>query len=271
MNKYLITGIVGIIIVTALSGCITSDNVSAAEIKMYTLQSAVDVVSYNFIMNMDISMNSGGTETSMEANVNGAVDILNHKLMMEMSTDLSASMDMNILYYIINETIFIKMDNSGTEQWMKMHFSESNITWNSFDQMYMQIDLLDLGEVERLDDEKVDNENCYVLKITPDIDKLYETIMSQQGLSLGMAQSYDITDMMKEISLVLWISKDSNFIMKAYEYMSMEMNLFEFQTDMSIGLTIKFTNYNEPVNIELPEDALDAISYLDYVSITAPA
>ena len=47
MNYKLIPGMVGVIIVIAFSGCISSDNVSAAEIKMYTLQSVVDVESYN--------------------------------------------------------------------------------------------------------------------------------------------------------------------------------------------------------------------------------
>ena len=152
-----------------------------------------------------------------------------------------------------------------------MDFSEFNVSWDSYDQMQMQVDLLDYGEVDRLNDEVVNNEDCYVLKILPDVDKLYEIMMNQQGLGTGVLQNSYLSDIIKDFSIKLWISKETNFIMKAYEYVSMEMTLYESTTSMTMETMILFTNYNTAIMIELPEDAENATSYLDIFSTISPA
>jgi len=202
---------------------------------------------------------------TMTSNANGAVDVLNNKLMMDMSTTIPGSTNMNMLYYIVEEVVFIKMDYFGSDQWMQMNFSDYNISWDTYDQMNMQIDLLDYGEVERLDDEVINNIDCYVLKIIPDFEKLYEILMNQQGLSTGIPQDTYFSEMIDEFSLKIWISKDNNLIIKAYEHMSMDLNLFGYSYSMSLEMDIRFFEYNEPVLIELPAEAQDSIDYSDYI------
>jgi len=266
-KKYiLINSIIFILLSSAFSGCISSDNVSATEIKMFTLDSSIDINTYRFLMDMVISTDMGGSKIKMNYYANGAVDIDEHKLMMEMRTSTIDSVEMDLLYYILDETVFIKMDYFGSEQWMKMNFSDYNVSWDSYDQMSMQLDLLDYGEVERLNDEVYDNEDCYVLKIIPDFEKLYKILMNQQVLNNGMIQDFALSDVIKDFSLKLWISKDNNLILKAYEYMSMEISLFGYTYSMTFEINIKFADYNEHVNIELPEEAQNAVSYLNYIS-----
>ena len=161
---------------------------------MFTLDSYVQINSYRFLMNMDIETNMGGSEMKMSANANGAVNVLDKKMMMEMSSAIPGANDMELLYYVIGESIYMKMDYFGSEQWMKMNFSDYNVSWDTYDQMNMQIDLLDYGEVERLNDETIDNTDCYVLKIIPDIDKLVKALMSQQGLWTGTVQDISFSD-----------------------------------------------------------------------------
>lgn len=262
----LINAVLCLLLALAFSGCISSDSVSATEIKMFTLDSSIDINSYRFLMEMTISTDMGESEMTMNTNANGAVDIKGQKLMMEMSSSTMGSVETELLYYILGEMIYIKMDYFESEYWMKMNFSDFNVSWDSYDQMNMQLDLLDYGEVERLDDEVYDNEDCYVLKIIPDFEKLYEILMNQQGLNMGVLQDFPLSDMIDEFSLKLWISKESNLILKAYEYMSMEMSLFGYTYSMIFEIEIKFSNYNEPVVIELPEEANNAIYYMNYLS-----
>lgn len=258
-------------VVSILSGCVSSDNVSASEIKIFTLQSYLDINSYEF--SLDMTMNTGPVASmmSMVSTANGVVDVVNRRFMMEMSSSFSMLMEMNFLYYIVDDMIFMKMDYFGTEQWMKMDYSEFNVSWNSYDQMQMQVDLLEYGEVERLDDEIVNNNDCYVLKILPNVDKLFEIMMNQNGLSAGMLQISNLSNMLNDFSIKIWISKETNLIMKAYEYMTMDMDLYEYSTSTSMEITILFTNYNKTLNIELPEEAINATSYSEIFSIISPA
>jgi len=269
--KSIFVCLVLISVTTALSGCIGSDNVSAAEIKMSTINTSLDIYSYSFSMDMTITTNTDESKTTMSTNAIGAVDVLNNKLMMEISSVISSSLEMNLLYYLIDDVMFIKMDYFGSEQWIKMNFSDFNISWDSFDQMHMQVDLLDYGEVERLGDEFINNEDCYVLKITPDIDKLYDILMSQQGLNIGIFQNFSLSDMFKDFTLKIWISKENNYILKAYEYMVIEMTLFEYSSSMTFEINIEFNDYNKPVTIELPEEAQNAVSYLNLLSNISPS
>ena len=163
------------------------------------------------------------------------------------------------------------MDYLGTEQWMKMDFSEFNISWDSYDQMQMHVDLLKYSEVERLDDERVNNIDCYVLKIKPDVTKLHEIMMNQNGLSSGMLPISNFTDMIDEFSIKIWISKEKNLIMKAYESMTMLMTINEYSTSTKLDVTILFFNYNKEICIELPKDAENATSYSELFSIISPA
>ncbi|UCD13348.1 MAG: hypothetical protein JSW60_07265 [Thermoplasmatales archaeon] len=271
MKSFLIVGVVVLTVVTALAVCISSENVSAMEIKMYTLQSSIGINSYEFSIDMIMTTGTDSSPVSMSTTANGAVDVVNHRFVMEMSSEFSTLMEMDFLYYIVDDAIFMKMDYLGSEQWIKMDFSEFNVSWDSYDQMQMQVDLLEYGEVERLNDEIINNEDCYVLKILPDVDKLYEIMMNQQGLSTGVLQGSYLSDIIKDFSIKLWISKETNFIMKAYEYVAMEMTMHEYTTSMTTEITIQFTNYNTAISIELPEDAENATSYLDIFSTISPA
>jgi len=260
-----------LLVTTAFSGCISSDSVSAAEIKISTLNSSLDINSYSFSMDMAMTTNTDESKTTISTNAKGAVDVFNHKLMMEISTSISSSLEMHLLYYLVDDSMFIKINSFGSEQWMKMNFSEFNISWDLFDQMNMQLDLLEFAEVEKIGNDVINNENCYVLKITPDIDKLYNILMNQQGLNIGVFQNFSLSDMVKDFSLKLWISMENNYILKAYEYMSIEMTLFDYSSSMTIEINIEFNDYNKPVDIELPEETQNAISYPNFLSNISPS
>ena len=69
---YLTIAIALFTVISALSGCISSDSVSAAEIKMYTLATSININSYEFLMDMTMTSKIDTTEMTMSATGNGA-------------------------------------------------------------------------------------------------------------------------------------------------------------------------------------------------------
>jgi len=226
-----------------------------------------------------ITGDDGASTMTGSGTGNGAVDLVNRKLMMEMTSAGNSGgieTESTLSYYFVDYVMYMKMDFMGTEQWIKMDFSEMDIPWNTYwknyDQMEMLTAVLEISDVERLDDEVVNGVDCYGLKIVPDVDRLVEILMSQLGSVTGMPQGMQLSDTVKDFTLTFWISKDTNFIMKAYEYISVDTSSFQYSAsmDMNVEVTIMFTEYNDAVNIELPEDAENAISYVDYFSSLVP-
>jgi len=279
-----VVGVTVLIVAVATAGCLFADGVSAAQIKAYTLQSVEDVISYRYSMEMTtttttITGDDGASTMTGSGTGNGAVDLVNRKLMMEMTSAGNSGgieTESTLSYYFVDYVMYMKMDFMGTEQWIKMDFSEMDIPWNTYwknyDQMEMLTAVLEISDVERLDDEVVNGVDCYGLKIVPDVDRLVEILMSQLGSVTGMPQGMQLSDTVKDFTLTFWISKDTNFIMKAYEYISVDTSSFQYSAsmDMNVEVTIMFTEYNDAVNIELPEDAENAISYVDYFSSLVP-
>ena len=102
-------------------------------------------------------------------------------------------------------------------------------------------------------------------------ENLFSSVMNQNGLSSGMLPISNFTDMIEEFSIKIWISKENNLIMKAYESMTTLMTINEYSTSTKLDVTILFSNYNTEICIELPEDAKNATSYSELFSILSPA
>lgn len=276
-KNLLIMGLVILIIISATSGCITSESVSAAEIKSGALNSIEYVSSYRYAMNTvtETTESFNMTTTTVSLNAEGAVDMDNDRLSLEINSagsEVMAGMDMELSVYIIDDSFYMKMNFMGYEQWMKMDGSEFGSSlesaWDSYDQMMAQKALLENSEVTRLPDEKINLHDCYVLKLIPSTEVLLETLTDQMGLSYGAFQeSMDsFSYVIKEFEITLSIAKDTNFIMKIYEKISIEVGFDSYTTPCDMELTMLLTDHNTPVDVVLPEEAENAISYVTFLS-----
>jgi len=287
--------IAGVIVVVALvavamfAGCIEEERMSTAEIKAMALATAENIDTYTFDMNMTqkrlISNETGEVEMTTLSTGNGVVDNLNKKMKLGMTMTMEmpdeAKMpetgEMKRDMYFINNTLYTKMDMGIPEkpaQWTKMEMPEGyEEFWESQNQVDQQMELLNVSEVELLEDEKVNDVDCYVLKLTPDIEKYWDIMMKQGGMSelmqsLRQNDSFDIGEMIKEMSLKYWIAKDTKFPMKTEMQIKMTMNSADIpETEEEFTMTIDqrtdmvFYDYNEPVTIELPKEAESAAEY----------
>ena len=284
--------IAAIVIVAMLAGCVEKEQVNTAEIKEMILASVDQIDTYKFDIDMTQKMliQNETTETEMTTVSTGeaAVDVTNKKMMMEMAMTMETPdkpemteepMEMDMFIYLIDNAMYMKMDTGIPElpaQWTKMEMpDEYEKTWESQNQVDQQMELLNISAVELLEDETVNGVDCYVLKITPDMDKYGELLSKQEGMSdlmqsLQQNDSFDIGKMIKEMSMKQWIAKNTKFPMKTEMQIKMvisseDMIIPEAEEEFTMTsdqrTTIVFYDYNKPVAIELPEDAESATGF----------
>ncbi len=288
MKRKAIAGLIAVVAIVAVAmcaGCIEEERMSTAEIKEMVLATAENTDTYKFDMDMTqktlISNETDETEMTMTSTGKGAVDNINKKMKMEMTMELpegapQETMEMTMEMYFINNAMYMKMDRGIPEmpaQWTKTEMPEEY--WESQNRIGQQMELLNVSEVELLEDEEVNGVDCYVLNITIDTEKYGEILMKQEGLgelmqSLRQNDSFDIGEMIKEMSLKYWIAKDTKFPMKTEMQMEMvisseDLNIPETEAGFTMTsnqrTNIVFYDYNKPVTIELPKEAESAGEY----------
>ncbi len=288
MERKAIAGLIAVVAIVAvamLAGCVEEKQVSTAEIKEMVLATVANTDTYQFDMNMTqktlISNETDETRMTMTSTGRGVMDRTNKKMKLEMTmtmqlpekAEISEAKEMKMDVYFINNTLYTKMDVGipmMPAQWTKTEMPEEY--WESQNQIDQQMELLNISKVELLEDEKVNDVDCYVLKLTPDIEKYWETVMKQEGLSelmqsLRQNDSFDIGEMIKEMSIKQWIAKDTKFPTKTEVQIKMAMSSADLNisdTEEEFTMTIEqrtnmfFYDYNKPVKIELPKEAESA-------------
>ena len=268
MKKLLKISIVGLVVgVLLVSGCISTETISAAQIKASALQSVSDVTSYSFSITGEIEIamsNDTGTVMSyvISSSGNGTIDTANNNLMTDIELYLSIleqTMTIETTLYIIDNVVYAKID----ENWTKSNVTDLSEQWQSNDQMEIQRFLLEVSDVEKLDDEIVDGVNCYVLKIEPDLELLYQVMMNQPGADFSDPLPHgNLSDYVTGFSIKQWIAKDTNLWKKIYAQMTVEysqdLGYMFMDYFMDMNFEIVFSNYNAAVDIELPEEAENA-------------
>ncbi len=236
-----------------------------------------DTETYQFDMDMVMTMDvTGGTQPgaiTMDATGDGAMSLVDQRMKMTMTMTMDipgmGEETMEQESYLVGGWMYIRQTMAGMDLgWMKMEMPEG--MWETQDQLDQQIEFLtqgDLSMVEFLGSEKVAGVDCYVLEVTPDMVDLANYLSQQQGIE-GLTPS-DLTKLVvaiKQFSIKEWLAKDSGLCMKASNHILMEMtpelldlapgDFEKMAADMDIEMT--FRDYNKPVAIILPPEAMDA-------------
>ncbi len=144
---------------------------------------------------------------------------------------------------------------------MKEEVSEE--WWEESQQMgwgESQIELLEAAQVEVISSERVDGIDCYVLEVTPDLEQLW-----QLSNHLHFDEVPDVTEeylqeIFRSFSVKQWVAKDTYFLMKAEIDIAEEFPPDEAgPSTVDIAMVLLCYNYNQPVTIELPPEAEEAI------------
>lgn len=228
-------------------------------------------------MTMDMTGEAEGEsfEMTMAMSFSGALDIENKEMRADVSTDMTMpeeeAMVMEMAVYVVGGTGYVMMDVPGMDPtWMKADLSAAD--WGEIsegiEQTGDQIELLKTAQVEVIGSEKVKGVDCYVLRLTPDLEQLWETAMqSSEAAETGLPDVEEefIQEMFRDFSVKQWIAKDTYFLMKAEIDMSVELTPEamgypeeEGAMTMNIKMSLLCYNYNQPVSIVLPPEAEEA-------------
>ena len=302
-----IVAIAAVIMLSSYAGAQSPDEIiesvlnNSEEVKTYKfdVNMTIDVLTGN---------GTNVTELAMEVNGSGLVDNINKSRRMTMrmcmnmseimaentsgntkgniSEDSSSNMSRTICIememYHINNTMYMgdlgSMLPFDLSLWIKSETSEQNGT--SQDQLGAQMVLLNCSNVTLLEDAEVKGVECYMLKIVPDSEKFWKIMMDQSLMNHPLVGQFEMGKKLQNISVVanqsimnismsLWIAKDTKFVMKSVATMEM-MTISpdtEEETRIAMDYEIGFYDYDVPVSIMLPPEAEGAIDIDEILGI----
>ena len=249
---------------------------SAQEIVDGVIESFDNIRTYQF--NLDMTMEAVGefegeaTEHTVTMKNSGTLDLEN----LQMKTDLSAGSGdeiMRVETYIVDNTMYARPQAPDIEEpmWIKDEVSVED--WErtkGVSGLENYTELLKTAQVEVIGSEKVKGVDCYVLQLTPEMAELYQTAMApvggigREGMLPPVPEEL-LGEMFSSFSVKQWIARDTTFLMKVEVDMAIEstpelMDYLGEEGETSLEITLIFLayDYNQPVNIVVPQEAVEA-------------
>ena len=244
------------------------DNVVAAQAEARTYQFELEMT-----MNTTAEMRGETIEQKVTMNTDGALDMENQQAKFNMTVDAGDEGAGETEAYFADGMMYSKVGYVGEEAtWMK---EESAVKWwermtamSGYDSYQ---ELLETAQVEIIGSENVKGVDCYVLQLTPDMVQLYNTATDPAG-GVGVGGRMPpipeefAEDIFSSYSVKQWIAKDTYFFVKAEVELSMELTPEDLgfpdeEGEMTIDMVMILLayDYNQPVSIELPPEAEDAV------------
>jgi len=278
MWKKILTMSLALVMVLSFTACAeqTEEEVelpSAQEIVDGVIESFDNIRTYQFDMDMTMDMAGEAEGEALEQTVtidnSGTLDLENVQMRADLTMNVVApeedEIEMGVEMYIIDGMMYAMPEAT----WMKEEVpAEAWENLKGISGLETYKELLETAQVKVIGSEKVKGVDCYVLQLTPDMVQLWQIAMGQGGVGGGgiLPTEELLEEVFRSFSVKQWIAKDTYFLMKAEIDMAMEttpelMDYLGEEGEMTIDLTMSLLayNYNQPVSIELPPEAEEAI------------
>ncbi len=201
---------------------------------------------------------------------NGHVDVKNKRMKVsinidEWTTDKAQSRSTRTEMYIFDTMEYLYLHSRGKDGcWKKFE-----VPGNKFDNenhLKKQMELLTTSKITNSQDEALGKLDCYLLTIEPDKEGFWKVIMEQEEeLPLLKLLNLDYRDVVKEMDMKMWTSKDTFLPVKCHMQMKavIEKEIMNESFKMIINVKTIYTyhDHNKLLAIELPEQAKNAEIY----------
>jgi hypothetical protein len=267
-------------IALSLGGCGDKTGIDAGDLVDAMVEAQGNIQTARFDMDMVYNMsfqNEESFEMSMPTTMTGVVDERNQEMKIVMSMTLAlpeeegGTMETRTEMYIVDGILYVNaVVPDEPEMWLKYEVPEDY--WEEMSEITQAVELVESAHIDLLGSEVVDGTDCYVLKVVPDIEKLWEVMMQRPGmdelLTEEMAGMFDLGEIVESFSVKEWVAKDTFFPMKDESRITMVMNPDntnlspdegDFEMTMELRTSTRFRDYNQPVTIELPPEAAEAV------------
>ena len=275
-TRKLLAVIFTLIAVLAVAGCGGGAGMTSTEIMTAVMEAAADIETVEFTADIEQEMllkNGESFEMNTYATMTGVLDQVNQEMKMDIKTTTEGLFGegeaevMEMEQYIVDDAIYTKTDNPFTgSSWTKQTMPEGY--WAEASSLEQQFEMLELADVNVAGSGVVEGTDCYELKINLDLEYFGEVMGQQAGLEGLDEMMPDFEDMIKNLSIKIWVAKDTFFPMKAETIMKMVITAEDMgemageeegEMTMDMETTVTYRNYNQPVSIVLPGEAQDAI------------
>jgi hypothetical protein len=270
-----------LLIAVAFSGCTEKQpgakEPSPDEVKMLMIGSANGLDSYRFstesiqkIMVFNRSMQDTNISTIMVTAVgNGDMDLAGRTMRMGQSINMESG-DNNPApgkseTYILNDTIYMSMDGN----WTSLKIPDADLIWDRQNIVRNQAELINNSEISFLGEETVDGQDTYKVKVMPDQDT-YSAVLAEQVGSILPVAALNLSETYRSSppEWTSWITKDGYLLKKNEIRMNLSVapedmglrpeDVGDFEMVVDLATTTVFLDFNQPVEIALPEDAKNA-------------
>ncbi|MDD2638269.1 MAG: hypothetical protein PHO60_04780 [Methanothrix sp.] len=269
------------LMIVAFSGCV-EEKPGPEELKAMMIESVekVETVTFNTDTDQTINViNNSETNRTLRTMTfetrsvgDGVLNVTDRAMRMTMTTTAisedSGEIVSEMEAYMKGDTMYTKVDGN----WTKMPGMPEEM-WDQQNQVKSQAELLNASGIELVGSEKVNGEDACKVNVVPDMET-FTAILNQQIGSMpfyimNMTEIFEETDM----GWTTWISKGSHLPLKTQVALEMAITadmmglpageMGEIEMEIESDSTVVYSNYNEPVVIEVPQEALAAPSWLD--------
>ncbi|MCK4604234.1 MAG: hypothetical protein KAU41_05970 [Deltaproteobacteria bacterium] len=232
---------------------------------MIEVSNNIDIYGYEMDMDMETSIAGENSSKVVKSNGNGYIDIKNKKIKISININETSKGKSKLTHtkiYIFDDMEYML---SGIDSnWIKFEVPRNKL--DSENQLNKQMKLVMTSKIKYIKEESFKNIDCYLLSIEPDKDASWKVIMEQEEEHpLLKLLNLDCENVVKDMDMKLWISKDTSFPMKCIMEMraviEKEIMKAPFKMIINVKKTYSYYNHNKPLVIKLPEGAKNAKVY----------
>ena len=254
--------VIFLLIIIGCEGALTNEEIQAriieanSNLKSYVMDTKMS-------MNMKINSSMMNMDMGTELVAHGKVDREDKRLqLVGTATAVMIGMNMNVdtEIYIIDNVMYQKTPMLWTKETM-----DEDI-WRQQDQLESMLFLVDGADIRVVGTERNEKGTYYVIEITPNLQKIGDYMMQQQGDEIK-TYDFDYEEIIDKFLIKIWVNKKTYVIEKSNIDMKMVLNnenmdVPEGEGESSISMQLKseveLSEIGKPQKIELPEEALNS-------------
>ena len=232
---------------------------------------------YKTDMSMKTTMNVDNKSKSayVSMTIQGAIDTVQASTQMsvdiETTDDTGKKQSQVVDMYVLDGILYAKVNIPGQgDQWAKTTASQQILDSLGAEAINEQMAAFNTPDaIEYIKMEPIKGIDCYVLKITPNVQYLrdYAEKNVSQGLTINWDKVPDIKKLYKDMTYQIWIAKDTKYLQKLEANGTMEFtDDFAHSSELSfktlkVGMNVAMEMYDYDVSIAilLPDAAKNAI------------
>lgn len=191
------------------------------------------------------------------------------------------SMSASREYYIINSTRYEK--NNGNWTRLFMPYPEYELLREN--RLYLQLDILNRSTSEVIGSETVDGTDCWKMKVSPENSTIRAAVIALEvsdvlGLPAQILLAmFNTTELERSSSIdwTAWVSKDDKRLVKrdgsvkasiTPEVLGISSPGVRFVINVTVDDSMRFFDYDRPLEIELPDEAKSAVMLIPVINIS---